>query len=147
MYAVQPPPAVPSESRLVALTSDSLPEVAALLALANPRTDAVPTAGAEQTWVGAHDDSGRLVACGVLEPNRAGYPILSGITVHPSHRGMGLGRAVTAYLTRAAVATAGVCTLSLYSDNEVARRVYAGLGYGKVHAWSSRHFDTTTRSS
>lgn len=140
MYAVQPPPVVPAESHLVAVAEDSLPDVAALLALANPRTDAVPTAGADQTWVGARDDGGRLVACGVLEPNRAGYPILSGITVHPSHRGGGLGLAITAYLTRRAVAAAGVCTLSLYSDNDVARRVYAGLGYGEVHAWSSRHF-------
>lgn len=103
----------------------------------------MPSGGPGQQWVGARDGTGRVVACGVLEPNRAGYPILSGITVHPGHRGRGLGLAVTAYLTRAAVATAGVCTLSLYSDNDVARRVYGGLGYGEVHAWSSRHFEAT----
>jgi predicted GNAT family acetyltransferase len=45
---------------------------------------------------------------------------------------------VTAALTRAAVAEAGVCTLSMYSHNDVARRLYTGLGYGRTHAWSSR---------
>jgi predicted GNAT family acetyltransferase len=31
-----------------------------------------------------------------------------------------------------------VCTLGLYSHNDVARRVYHGLGYGGDHLWSSR---------
>jgi predicted GNAT family acetyltransferase len=86
------------------------------------------------------DDSGRLVACGVRERSLAGHPILSGITVDPTQRGLGLGLAVTAHLTRRAVEEAGVCTLGMYSHNAVARRVYLGLGYGDVHEWSSRRF-------
>ena len=112
------------------LDEADLPEIRGLLDVANPRTDARPFELPDQQWVGARDESGRLVACGVREPNVAGWPALSGITVHPDERGTGLGLAVTAYLTREAVRERGVCTLGMYSDNDVARRVYHGLGYG-----------------
>jgi predicted GNAT family acetyltransferase len=37
-----------------------------------------------------------------------------------------------------AVEEAGVCTLGMYSHNDVARRLYLSLGYERVCAWSSR---------
>ncbi len=83
-----------------------------------------------------HD--GRLVACAVMERNGAGRPHLAGITVHPSRRGLGLGRAMTAHLTRLAVDADGVCTLGMFASNDVARRLYHGLGYVTAHAWCSR---------
>jgi hypothetical protein len=135
-----PPPQVPAEPRLVRLSSDHQPEIDALLAAANPGTDARPFAHPGQHWVGVRDDRGRLVACGVRERSLAGHPILSGITVDPTQRGLGLGLAVTAHLTRGAVADDSVCTLGMYSHNAVARRLYLGLGYGQVHEWSSRRF-------
>lgn len=134
------PPEVAAETRLVRLTSGHQPEIAALLAAANPGTDARPFEHPGQHWVGVRDDRGRLVACGVRERSLAGHPILSGITVDPTQRGRGLGLAVTAYLTRRAVEEDGVCTLGMYSHNAVARRLYLGLGYGDVHEWSSRRF-------
>lgn len=138
MYAARAPSVVPAESRLVGLDPVDLPEIRGLLDVANPRTDARPFEFPDQQWVGVRDDAGRLVACGVREPNVAGCPALSGISVHPDERGRGLGLAVTAYLTREAVRERGVCTLGMYSDNHVARRVYHGLGYGGDHLWSSR---------
>jgi GNAT superfamily N-acetyltransferase len=138
MYAAAEPSPVPTEDRLVSLSETDLPDIQHLLDHANPRTDARPFESPDQTWVGIRDAAGALLACGVREPNHAGYPILSGITVDPAQRGTGLGLAVTAYLTRQAVADAGVCTLGMYSDNEVARRVYTGLGYADIHRWSSR---------
>ena len=138
MYAATAPSVVPAESRLVGLDEADLPEIRGLLDVANPRTDARPFEFPDQQWVGARDESGRLVACGVREPNVAGWPALSGISVHPYHRSTGLGLAVTAYLTREAVRERGVCTLGMYSHNDVARRVYHGLGYGGDHLWSSR---------
>jgi GNAT superfamily N-acetyltransferase len=134
------PPAVPAETRLVELGAAHLTEIAGLLARANPGTGAHPFEHPEQHWVGVRDDSGRLVACGVRERSLAGHPLLAGITVDPTHRGLGLGLAVTAYLTRRAVDDDGVCTLGMYSHNAVARRLYLGLGYGDVHEWSSRRF-------
>jgi len=142
MYAVAAPARVAAEDRLVPLSEDDLPDIAALLAEANPRTDARPFEYPGQHWVGARDDEGRLVACGVRETNVAGFPLLAGITVHPDERGTGLGLAVTAHLTREAIADAGVCTLGMYSDNAVARRVYHGLGYTGDHLWSSRRILT-----
>ena len=56
----------------------------------------------------------------------------------PSHRGRGLGLAMTAHLTRLAVGLDGVCTLGMFADNDVARRLYHGLGYVTAHAWCSR---------
>jgi ribosomal protein S18 acetylase RimI-like enzyme len=137
MYAAAAPPRTATEERLVPLFEDDFDDVAALLAEANPHTDARPFQHPGQ-WVGVRDDRGRLVACGVKETNAAGFPALAGITVHPTSRGTGLGVAVTAHLTRAAVADAGVCTLGLYSDNDVARRIYHGLGYTGDHLWASR---------
>ena len=142
MYAVAWPPHVPGEDRLVPLSEEDLPDIAALLDEANPRTDARPFDYPGQHWLGARDDEGRLVACGVRETNVAGHPLLAGITVHPSTRGTGLGLAVTAALTRAAIADSGVCTLGMYSDNDVARRVYHGLGFTGDHLWSSRRLVT-----
>lgn len=134
------PPPVDAETRLVPLDRSHLQDIAGLLAEANPGTDARPFEHPGQDWVGARDDHGRLVACGVRERSLAGHPILAGITVADTHRGRGLGLAVTAHLTRRAVAEDGVCTLGMYSHNDVARRLYVGLGYGQVHEWSSRRF-------
>ena len=134
-----PPPVVAAESRLVVLSRNDVDDIRSLLDLANPATDARPFEFPDQHWVGVRDEGGRLVACGVREPNLAGWPILSGITVAPGHRGTGLGLAVTARLTRDAVRESGVCTLGLYSHNDVARRLYHGLGYAGDHLWSSRH--------
>jgi GNAT superfamily N-acetyltransferase len=141
-----PPPPVATEDRLVALGRGDEPAIRELLALANPGTDARPFEHPDQHWVGVRDGGGALLACGVREPNLAGCPVLSGITVHPAARGTGLGLAVTAGLTRAAVAQAGVCTLGMYSHNDVARRLYTGLGYGQTHAWSSRRLRPTDRT-
>ncbi|MGN6753482.1 MAG: GNAT family N-acetyltransferase [Intrasporangium sp.] len=133
----QPAP-IPQEDRLIPLSENDLPDIRALLAVANARTDARPFEYPHQVWVGVRDGSGRLVACGVREPNLVGVPVLAGITVDESVRGTGLGLAVTARLTRDAVREAGTCTLGLYSDNDVARRLYHGLGYGNGHAFRSR---------
>jgi GNAT superfamily N-acetyltransferase len=132
------PAPVPAESRLVPLGEEHRDELDAFLSEHNARTDARPFQQPDQRWVGARDDRGTLVACGVREPGVAGYPVLSGITVHPDQRGGGLGLAITANLTRAAVAERGVCSLGMYSDNDVARRLYHRLGYGADHHWSSR---------
>lgn len=143
MYAVQAPPRVPGEDRLTPLDESDRTDIGALLADGNPRTDARPFERADQHWVGVRDGRGQLVACGLRERNVAGYPLLTGITVLARERGRGLGLAVTAYLTRQAIGEAGVCTLGMYSDNAVARRVYHGLGYTGDHLWSSRRLATS----
>ena len=132
------PPRVPGEDRVIGLdTSDEEP-IRALLEVANAGTDARPFETPAQRWVGVRDADGTLVACGVRDKTLAGVPILEGITVRNDQRGTGMGLAVTARLTREAVRSDGVCTLGMYSDNAVARRLYHGLGYGEDHVWTSR---------
>ena len=68
-----------------------------------------------------------------------GVPHLASIATHPSVRGQGLGTALTAARHGAALrAGAPVVTLGMYADNDVARRMYARLGYVCSHRWSSR---------
>ena len=59
------------------------------------------------------------------------------IVTRPDQRGHGLGAAVTAYLTDAGLRSGPVVTLGMYSDNEVARRLYHRLGYVTSHRWAS----------
>lgn len=147
MCSRTPPPRIPGEDRVVGLDEKNVEEIRALLAMANDRTDARPFEFPGQRWVGIRDPDGALVACGLRERTLAGTPILEGITVRPDRRGTGLGLAVTATLTREAVHADGVCTLGLYSDNDVARRLYHGLGFGDDHVWSSRRLDHQPKSA
>jgi ribosomal protein S18 acetylase RimI-like enzyme len=145
MCTAADPPPVPQEDRVVDLDAADEEDIRALLEVANARTDARPFETPGQHWVGVRDADGALVACGVRDETLAGTPILEGITVRADQRGTGLGLAVTASLTRQAVRAHGVCTLGMYSDNDVARRLYHGLGYGVDHVWSSRRLATATR--
>ena len=122
---------------LVELDDSSRGELIDFLTEHNPRTDGQPFARPGQRWVGARDDAGRLLGIGCCEPEHSGAPVLAGITVAPDARGRGHGRAITAELTRGAVATHGWSTLGMYSDNDVARGVYLGLGYRIGARWAS----------
>lgn len=119
------------------LDADSQGEVQSFLDAHNPGTDGQPFARAGQRWLGIRSADSRLLAVGCCEPERSGAPVLSGITVHPVVRGRGLGRGVTAELTRGAIAEHGWCTLGMYSVNDRARRIYRSLGYEAGARWSS----------
>ena len=96
----------------------------------NPTYDIAPGSLGVVRWAGIEDDEGDLVACGAHERTEfTGLPYLGSITTASSHRGAGLGTAVTAWLSRRAVTESGVCTLSHRSDNTTASRLYTRLGY------------------
>lgn len=152
MWTTSPPPSVAHEDRLVVLndTTDAQ-EIAALSTAHSPTGEGDPGSGSTSLWLGlraASDPqsprSGRpaagdeLVAVGGMQFLDSGAPHLAGIVTHADHRGQGLGRAVTAGLTRHAIAEHGVCTLGMYSANPPARAVYDGLGYQTAYAWHSR---------
>ena len=137
MCTASAPPPAPAEDELVPLASEHLPRSRPC----SRRPTRAPTPGPSSSRTSTGSVPATPAAGwwrGVREPNIAGHPVLSGITVRDSHRGRGLGVAVTAHLTRAAVHESGVCTLGMYSDNDVARRIYHGLGYRGDHLWSSR---------
>jgi GNAT superfamily N-acetyltransferase len=130
------PPGRPGRG-VVRLGGSDLPAVADLLARSSPRHSTSPT-DEVVAWYGIRDGD-RLVACAAHVEHISGVPQLASIAVHPEHRGRGHGSAVTAAATQGALdAGAQVVTLGLYADNDTARRMYTGLGFGETHRWSSR---------
>jgi GNAT superfamily N-acetyltransferase len=129
--------AAPARPDVVVLRPADHDDIAALLAAASPRHSA--TTGDVVRWAGVRDADGRLVACGAHTEHVPGVPHLASVATHPLVRGRGLGAAVTSTLTRWALdAGAPAVTLGMYSDNPVARRMYARLGFRCAHRWSSR---------
>ncbi len=135
-------PAAPNDVTLAELDDAAdAAELVRLNEIGNPTAESEPGTGMTELWLGVREDGradGRILAAGAVHRTGAGAPHLTGIVTHPDARGRGYGAAVTAALTRHAVASDGVCTLGMYSGNDVARRLYNRLGYRTAHAWASR---------
>jgi GNAT superfamily N-acetyltransferase len=129
--------APPEQPHVMALGPADHDEIAALLAAASPRHSATVEHDVV-AWAGVREH-GRLVASGAHTQHVPGVPHLASIATHPMARGRGLGATVTGTLTAWALRTgAPVVTLGMYSDNDVARRMYQRLGFAITHRWSSR---------
>jgi predicted GNAT family acetyltransferase len=111
-------------------------EIKAFLEVHSPTADTHPGRG--ERWFAIEEPDGSLAAVAAWGRTRAGAPHLSSVAVDTRLRGRGLGRTIVGALTRWAVAEAGVCTLGMYSHNDVARELYLSLGYDRLCAWSSR---------
>lgn len=139
MWTTSEPPADRREAALVALDdSRDGAEISDFSHANNPRVWTEIGTGAMGEWLGLRDASGALIAVGGTEKQPRGVPSLAGIVTARGLRGQGLGAVVTAALTRQALAASGACTLGVFSDNTVALRLYARLGYRTGRAWSSR---------
>lgn len=139
MWTASAPPPVAGEERLIAL--DDTADAALLEDFGlgeNPRFEGFPGTGHSSDWLGVRDADGALLACGAVQRLPSGVAHLGGIVVAGHVRRQGLGRAVSAALTRRVVATEGVCTLGLYADNRAARALYDSLGYVVDKKWTSR---------
>jgi ribosomal protein S18 acetylase RimI-like enzyme len=135
-----PPPPQAGEELVVADVADAL--VAQLLDEASPRASALPGHPGVRRWWGVPDgraaSGGRLLACVADTSAATGVGHLSSITVHPSVRGRGLGKAVTAALTRRLFEEGcDVVTLGTYADNTRARGLYDTLGFRDEHRFTS----------
>ena len=142
-----PFPPQPGEEAVVPLPDDALPEVAALLRAGSPRASVQPGHPAVRGWVGLRDpDDDRLLAAAADTSGATGVGHLSSIAVHPSARGRGLGRAVTAALTRRLLAAgADVVTLGMYADNVAGRALYDSLGWRDEHHFTSGPLQVRSR--
>ena len=69
------------------------------------------------------------------DPSGAGH--LRSVSTHPDAAGRGLGTAVSAALTRAALAVSGTATRGVYVDNAPALAVYDRLGFRTVVTFRS----------
>jgi ribosomal protein S18 acetylase RimI-like enzyme len=117
----------------------------ALLAEANPDADALPGDGRVVRWLGIPGGDGALLACAADTSAVAGVGHLSSIAVHPSARGRGLGRAVTAGVVRLmAEEGCDVVTLGVYAVNAPGTALYDALGAGR-HRFTSGRLDVRGR--
>lgn len=138
MWTTSAPPVLDAEADLVELDdARDAAEIIALNTIGSPTAESDPGSGRTEVWLGARVH-GTLVAAGAIHRTPGGAPHLAGIVVDPRMRGRGLGVAVTAALTRRAIAGDGVCTLGMYADNDRARSIYLGLGFTVARAWASR---------
>lgn len=112
-------------------------EVNALLDAFAPDAHARPGSPRVETWLGVREGR-ELLAVGALARHydRTGH--LRAVTVVPEVRGRGIGRELSAALTRRALdGGSGFATLGVYVDNLPAVAMYRGLGYDVVHTFAS----------
>ncbi|MDP9465937.1 MAG: GNAT family N-acetyltransferase [Actinomycetota bacterium] len=132
----EPPPRQRGEERVEPL--DDEVAVRSLLAASSSRASAQPGDKAARRWVGVRDASGRLMACAADTSSATGVGHLSSIAVIPEARGQGLGKAVTAALTRQLFEEGkDVVTLGMYADNPQGRALYDALGFRDDHPFTS----------
>ena len=125
-------PAGPSFGRLAPSEILSIP---AFIAEHSPTS--VLSHGDDTQWFAIASDDGSRGAVGAYEVARgAGY--LSFIAVATHLRGRGVGRLLTAYLTRHGVTEHGLSTLALFSDNDTALALCRSLGYLTEWRFASR---------
>ena len=135
-WLAAPPPLQVGEDRVEPVDDETA--VKALLAASSPTASAQPGDEGVRRWVGVPDRRGTLVACAADTSGATGVGHLSSIAVDPSVRGQGLGRAVTAALTRRLFDEGNdLVTLGMYADNVAGRALYDGLGYADDHRFTS----------
>ena len=126
-----PAPSIPVEEVTAAH------EVDALLDAFAPDAHARPGSPRVEAWLGVRE-GGELLAVGALARHHARTGHLRAVTVVPEARGHGIGRELSAALTRRALeGGSGVATLGVYTDNAPAVTVYRRLDYAVVHTFAS----------
>lgn len=131
------PPPVQDAEPLVQPDVDEV-AVKAVLSRTSPRASALPGDAAVRRWWGVPDPDGGLLACAADTSAVTGVGHLSSIATVPQARGRGLGKAVTARVSRALFeAGCDVVTLGLYADNSLGRALYDALGFRDGHRFTS----------
>jgi len=122
------PQPLSGESRIIPLGPSDVPEMLALIEIAQPGPFCVRTIELG-TYVGVRDaKTGRLLAMGGERLCLERHVEVSAIAVHPEARGQGLGASITAHLARSVLARNCLPFLHVFPDNP-ARALYVRLGF------------------
>lgn len=134
-YVPEPFAVQPGEPEVQPL--HDLAGVRELLQEASPGASAQPGDPGVRRWVGRREGD-RLLAVAADTSAATGVGHLSSVAVHPAARGRGLGRAVTAALTRRLFQDGcDLVTLGMYADNREGRALYDAMGWRAEHAFTS----------
>ncbi|WP_218007237.1 GNAT family N-acetyltransferase [Microtetraspora fusca] len=107
------------------------PEIATLLADANPSSYAVPGVERVSRWAGVRDVSGELVVVAADAWSAPTVGLMAGVATAAPARGRGLAERVCRFVTRALVAEHGRAALMVDDWNDSAIRLYERLGYAR----------------
>ncbi|MEU6411574.1 GNAT family N-acetyltransferase [Microbispora sp. NPDC046933] len=111
------------------LADSAAPEVAELLAAANPGSYAVPGLPRVRRWAGVRDGSGVLLAVAADAWSAPTVGLLAGVATAVSARGRGLGERVCRFVVSALLAEHGRAALMVDDWNQAAIVVYERLGF------------------
>jgi ribosomal protein S18 acetylase RimI-like enzyme len=137
-FTTTAPSPQPGEDAVAWAGAHDEPDIVDLLDADSPRHSARPGDSDVLRWCVMRDVDGRLIACAALTEHVPGVAHLASIVTRRDQRGRGLGRAVTAWITRRLLEEGRpVVTLGMYADNDVARRLYLDLGYVRAEAFAS----------
>jgi Predicted acetyltransferase len=106
-------------------------EIAALLDLAFPGSDARPGRPGVERWAGIRGDDGALLAVAALAWSAPDIGFLSGVAAHPRTRGKGLASQVSGFIVREALAVHSAVALMVDDGNTPAVRLYERLGLSR----------------
>ncbi|MEU8277070.1 GNAT family N-acetyltransferase [Microbispora bryophytorum] len=114
------------------LADSAAPEVAALLAAANPGSYAVPGLPRVRRWAGVRDgESGALLAVAADAWSAPTVGLLAGVATAVPARGRGLGERVCRFVASALLAEHGRAALMVDDWNRAAVVVYERLGFAR----------------
>ncbi|MEU7878981.1 GNAT family N-acetyltransferase [Microbispora bryophytorum] len=114
------------------LADSAAPEVAALLAAANPGSYAVPGLPRVRRWAGVRDgESGALLAVAADAWSAPTVGLLAGVATAAPARGRGLGERVCRFVASALLAEHGRAALMVDDWNRAAVVVYERLGFAR----------------
>ncbi|KAB8188188.1 GNAT family N-acetyltransferase [Microbispora catharanthi] len=113
------------------LADSAVPEVAALLATANPDSYAVPGLPRVRRWAGVRDGSGALLTVAADAWSAPTVGLLAGVATAAPARGRGLGERVCRFVASALLAEHGRAALMVDDWNRAAVVVYERLGFAR----------------
>ncbi len=123
----------PADDRLVALGADHLPALESLYASDPGAAFFLPHMVDDDGFVGIYEGDDLVAAAGThVMSTRQGCAAIGAVYTRPSHRGRGLGGAVTAGVIHRISDRVTVIGLNVAADNAPARAIYEGIGFTKV---------------